>query len=154
MPFLVEEILTMALQMQTKVLIVEDEFLVALHMQMMLTRLGFKIVGIAPDMQAACAFAEEHPDIALVDVNLRDGPTGPQIGAMLAQKFGASVLFITANPRQLSPAQDGPIGVISKPFNDNEVGPVLDFLVKHRQGEPTPPPPGVTLFDNESRRHA
>lgn len=134
--------------MQTTVLIVEDEFLVALHLKMMLTRLGFKIVGIAPDMESAYALGEDQPDIALVDVNLRDGATGLSIGTMLAQKFGASVLFVTANPRQLERIQHGPIGVMSKPFNDNEVGPVLDFLVNHRSGHPTPVPAGVTVFSD------
>lgn len=132
--------------MQTKILIVEDEFLVALHLKMTLTQLGFDVVGIAPDMEAARAFAEHQPDIALVDVNLRDGATGPTIGAMLAREYGASVLFVTANPRQLDVVEPGPIGVMSKPFNDDDIAPVLDFLVSHRQGNATPPPPSVVLF--------
>lgn len=136
--------------MQTKVLIVEDEFIVALHLKQMLTALGFDIVGIAPDLRSASAFAEQHPDIALVDVNLRDGATGPKIGAMLALEYGASVLFVTANPRQIYPVPAGPVGVISKPFNDNEIGPVLDFLVRHREGKTTKTPPNMTLFEDNS----
>ena len=136
--------------MQIKVLIVEDEFLVALPLKITLTRMGFDVVGIAPDTDAACQFAALQPDIALVDINLRDGATGPHIGAMLASDYGASVLYVTANPRQLESVQYGPIGVISKPLNDNDIAPVLDFLVSARQGITTPPPPSVTLFDNDS----
>lgn len=132
--------------MLTKVLIVEDEYIVALHLKHILTGLGFETVGIAPDMTAALAFAECQPDIALVDVNLRDGATGPDIGTALARKFGASVLFVTANPRQLNNVDSGAVGVMSKPFNDNEIGPVLDFLVSHREGHPIDTPHGVTLF--------
>jgi CheY-like chemotaxis protein len=132
--------------MQTKVLIVEDEFIVALHLKHMLTRLGFETVGIAADTKTALAFGEQHPDIALVDVNLRDGATGPNIGTALAQKFGASVLFVTANPRQLNNIDSGAVGVMSKPFNDNDVGPVFDYLVSHRQGHPGATPHGITLF--------
>lgn len=132
--------------MQTKVLIVEDEFIVALNLKRILTRLGFETVGIAPDADTAMALAKEKPDIAIVDVNLRDGATGPKIGATLTHKFGASVLFVTANPRQLMGSEDGAVGVLSKPFNDNQIGPVLDFLVRHRQGKPTPTPPSITLF--------
>ena len=128
--------------MQPKVL----KFLVALNLKRMLTELGFDTVGIAPDMKSALAYAEESPDIALVDVNLRDGETGPTIGVTLAQKYGASVIFITANPQQLSDIGSGPIGVLSKPVNDNEIAPTLDFLVNHREGHPTPAPPNVTLF--------
>lgn len=133
-------------KMQKKVLIVEDEFLVALNLKRMLTKLGFETVGIAPDMDTAMALAEERPDIALVDVNLRDGPTGPKIGAALTHKFGASVLFVTANPRQLKGGEDGAVGVLSKPFNDNEIGPVLEFLVQCHEGQHPPAPPNVTLF--------
>lgn len=141
----------MAKKMQTKILIVEDEFLVALNLQRVLTQLGFETVGIAPDAKSAYEYAEKRPDIALVDVNLRDGETGPEIGEMLAQKYGASVLFVTANPRQLNNLQEGPIGVLSKPFNDNEIEPILDFLVRHRQGEATPPPPpSLKLFNKRS----
>ena len=132
--------------MQTKVLIVEDEFLVALNLKRVLTRLGFETVGIAPDSDTAMALAKEKPDIALVDVNLRDGATGPKIGSALSHKYGASVLFVTANPRQLQGSKDGAVGVLSKPFNDNQIGPVLDFLVSHRQGKPTATPSSITLF--------
>ena len=132
--------------MQTKVLIVEDEFIVALHLKHLLTELGFETIGIAPDEKAALAFGEQHPDIALVDINLRDGATGPNIGTALARKFGASVLFVTANPRQLNNIVSGAVGVMSKPFNDNEIGPVLDFLISHREGHPTETPDGMTLF--------
>lgn len=132
--------------MRTKVLIVEDEFIVALNLKRMLTCLGFETIGIAPDAATAYAFAEQNPDIALVDVNLRDGATGPKIGSLLAHKFGASVLFVTANPNQLDGNEDGAVGVLEKPFNDKEIGPVLDFLVRHRGGQYTPTPSGVTLF--------
>lgn len=134
--------------MKTKVLIVEDEFIVALHLKQILTAHGFEIVGIAPDLSSARAFAEKKPDIALVDVNLRDGPTGPKIGEMLAREYGASVMFLTANPRQLYPVPAGALGVMSKPLNDNEIGMALAFLVRHRLGEPGKPPPNLTLFSD------
>ena len=136
----------MVSEMKPKVLIVEDEFLVALNLKRILSDLGFETVGIAPDTLSAYEYAECKPDIALVDVNLRDGETGPEIGVTLAQKFGASVLFVTANPRQLNGVDSGPVGVLSKPMNDNEVGPVLEFLMNHRHGNSTKPPKNVTVF--------
>lgn len=136
--------------MKTKVLIVEDEFIVALHLKQMLTALGFEIVGIAPDTSSALEFAGQSPDIALVDVNLRDGPTGPKIGELLAREYGASVMFVTANPRQLYPVPAGALGVMSKPLNDNEVSMALEFLVRHRQGEIIKTPPNMTLFRDDT----
>lgn len=137
----------MVSEMNPKVLIVEDEFLVALNLKRILSDFGFETVGIAPDMQSAYQFAECRPDIAFVDVNLRDGETGPAIGVMLAQQYGASVLFVTANPRQLNGVEAGPVGVLSKPMNDNEIGPVLEFLMSHRRGNSILPPKNVRVFN-------
>lgn len=135
--------------MQARVLIVEDEFIVALHLKHVLIKQGFDVVGIAPDLASVVRFADAKPDIALVDVNLRDGPTGPEIGELLARKHGASVMFITANPRQIFPVPSGPLGVVTKPINDNEIGLVLDFIVRHRHGERVEPPANMTLFGTD-----
>ncbi|MBL0925378.1 MAG: response regulator [Sphingomonadaceae bacterium] len=133
--------------MSNKVLIVEDEFLVALNLRQTLSNLGFETVGIAPDAETAFKFAESKPDFALVDVNLRDGETGPQIGRKLAQEYGAVVLFLTANPGQLGEGIDGTIGVLSKPVGDEVVETTLDYLVKYRMGQLASPPPALRVFD-------
>ena len=144
----------MVSEIKPKVLIVEDEFLVAPNLKRILSDLGFETVGIAPDMQSALHYAECKPDIALVDVNLRDGETGPAIGVTLAQKYGTSVLFVTANPKRIIDTEAGPIGVLSKPVNDNEIAPVLDFLMSHRQGNTALPPRNVKVFNWSQARRA
>jgi two-component system, response regulator PdtaR len=133
--------------MSNRVLIVEDEFLVALNLRQTLSGLGFETVGIAPDAETAYQFADRKPDFALVDVNLRDGETGPQIGKKLAQEHGVVVLFVTANPAQLGKGVDGTIGVLSKPVGEDAVETALDYLVKHRLGEFAAPPPALRLFE-------
>jgi two-component system, response regulator PdtaR len=132
--------------MRKKVLIVEDEFLVAMNLENTLKALGYETVGIAPDSHTAYGLAEHRPDIALVDVNLRDGETGPEIGARLAQDFGTSVLFVTANPRQLNDGISGTLGVMQKPYDDEGMSAALEFLVSHRAGAASTPPAAVTLF--------
>lgn len=129
-----------------RILIVEDEFIVALNLRQIVSNKGFNVIGIAPDAATAERLAVEKPDIALVDLNLRDGPTGPQIGAKLSQEHGTSVLFLTANAAQLGDGIAGTIGVLSKPIDEDAIETVLDFLVKHRVGEPASPPPSVRLF--------
>ena len=129
-----------------RILIVEDEFIVALNLRQIMSNMGFEVIGIAPDAATAERLAEAKPDIALVDFNLRDGPTGPQIGAKLSQEHGTTVLFLTANAAQLGEGINGTIGVLSKPVDENSIESVLDFLVKHRVGEPASPPPSVRLF--------
>ena len=66
------------------ILIVEDEILVALEIESVLEELGYTVLGIAADLEGALAYAHHHIDLALVDLNLRDGLTGPEIGATLA----------------------------------------------------------------------
>jgi two-component system, response regulator PdtaR len=136
--------------MTKTVLIVEDEFLVALNLRQTLANLGFNIIGIAPDSETAYRLAEENPDFALVDVNLRDGETGPQIGQKLAREHGAAVLFLTANPALLGQGIDGTIGVMSKPADENAVEIALDYLVKYKTGEMASPPPSVRIFRNDN----
>ncbi|WP_435655914.1 hypothetical protein [Brucella pituitosa] len=71
-----------------KVLIVEDELLLALNLEAHLEFLGRKVVGIAGQAKEAMALTElASHDLALVDVNLRDGLIGPQIAAGLVKKY-------------------------------------------------------------------
>ncbi len=129
-----------------RILIVEDEFIVALNLRQIMSNMGFEVIGIAPDAATAGRLAQGKPDIALVDLNLRDGLTGPQIGAKLSEEHGTSVLFVTANAAQLGDGIKGTIGVLSKPVDEESIESVLDFLVKHRVGELASPPPSVRLF--------
>ncbi|MGL5838981.1 MAG: response regulator [Sphingorhabdus sp.] len=129
-----------------KLLIVEDEFLVALHLRQIVESLGFEVVGIAADADTALKLAGKTPEIALVDVNLRDGETGPEIGKLLASEYGTTVLFITANPTALGEGIAGVVGVLSKPVDNESVESTLDFLVRHRSGEKGSPPPAIRVF--------
>lgn len=138
--------------MGKKILIVEDEFLVALDLCRNLAALGFDTLGIAPDAQTAFQLADEKPDIALVDVNLRDGETGPGIGRKLANEYGAVVLFLTANPAQLGDGVEGTVGCLCKPVDHEEVQKALDFLVTYPDNPAATPPPALRMFRNRNER--
>lgn len=106
--------------MNKKVLIVEDEIFVALEIEQIVEDAGFTVGAIAADRDAALAAAEEC-GIALVDLNLRDGPTGPTIGMELAGQYGIRVIYVTANPAQIGAAADAALGVITKPFRPHSI---------------------------------
>ena len=131
--------------MTAKVMIVEDEMLVACHLESVVEDLGFEPVGIAADTAQARELGERRPDIALVDLNLRDGPTGPAIGAWLGE-LGVTVVFVTANPSALGRGVPGALGVMGKPCDDEGVFAALDFAARRRRGEPAPPPAGLVAF--------
>lgn len=109
-----------------KVLIVEDEIFAALHLEDTVRDLGYEVVGIAPDQPSAMELAAARPDLAFVDLNLRDGPTGPEIARTLAQQFGTKVLILTANPREAGDPFDGLLGVLSKPWAPSDLQRYLD----------------------------
>ena len=109
--------------MRKKVLIVEDEIFVALEIEQIVEDAGFGVGAIAADRAAALAHARDC-DIALVDLNLRDGPTGPQIGMELASQHGVRVIYVTANPAQIGEAAVAALGVITKPI----IAPIRRFI--------------------------
>lgn len=129
-----------------RVLIVEDELLVALELQHVLEDLGCDVVGIAPDSRRARDLAQRDVDIALVDLNLRDGPTGPDVGVELVDR-GITVLFMTANPSLLGEGVPGAVGVLPKPVEQDEVKAAAAYITAMRQGlSPPPPPARMTQF--------
>jgi DNA-binding NarL/FixJ family response regulator len=128
------------------VLIVEDEILVAASLEATVEDLGYEPIGIAPDAESALELAAARPDIALVDLNLRDGETGAQVGARLAAEYGVAVLFITANPRRLGGGIPGTLGVLGKPSDEDTVAAALAYVTQRRMGLAPPPPPAVRPF--------
>lgn len=104
----------------SRVLIVEDEIFVALDIENILLSSGFTVSGIAADRKAALALADEC-DVALVDINLRDGPTGPAIATELAERHGVKVVFVTANPAQIGEAESVATAIVSKPFRSETI---------------------------------
>ena len=132
--------------MSANILIVEDEMLVAIELESILEDLGHCPVGIAPDLSSAEQFSEQPIDLALVDLNLRDGLTGPEIGRRLSQR-GVAVLFITANPRILGSGIAGTIGVLTKPTDEATVRAAVDFALSRRAGAAqVAPPKALKLF--------
>ena len=124
------------------ILIVEDEILVALEMESILEERGYEVVGIASDLQEALAFADRTVDLALVDLNLRDGLTGPEIGRRLANEHRAKVLFVTANPGILGDGIAGTIGVLTKPTDESSLTSARAYALR-RSAEA---PPSLRFF--------
>lgn len=129
-----------------------------MELELVLAEAGCDVVGAAMDSRSALAIAErERPDLALVDVNLLDGLTGPQIAQALVSRYGAAVVFLTANPEQIPEGFAGALGAVSKPFDEHTIRAVVDFarqFIEHRTvGEPprrfrlapwlTTPPDGI-----------
>jgi DNA-binding response OmpR family regulator len=138
-----------------RVLIVEDEALLADELDYIVRRCGGETVGHAMTSGEAVRLAETlHPDLALVDVQLRDGPTGPSAARAIAAGEGSLVLFLTANLKRLPHDMAGACGAMSKPFSEHTVRTALAFLHDCRtEGHARREPPnGLVLSPEFARR--
>ena len=118
-----------------RILIVEDEILIALELESLLHDAGHQVVGIAASSDEAVAMgAEFSPDLAFVDIHLTDGPTGVDVARQLAGEQGIMVLFMTANAKRIPEDFTDAEGVIAKPYTERGVRQALDYVVAKRQG--------------------
>lgn len=130
------------------VLIVEDEVILAVELGFLVREAGCRDVGHAMSSDEAVELARTlKPDLALVDVHLRDGPTGVEVAREIAEHCGGVALFMTANVRRLPPDFAGACGVIGKPYSEHAVKTALGYLeICLREGRaPGPPPLGLQL---------
>ena len=105
-----------------RVLIVEDEILVAIDTRSMLETNGFVVVGVAASAEHAINVAEkERPDLVLMDIRLDGARDGVEAAAEIRQRFDIPTIFVTANAdariRERAKAAR-PIGFLVKPFNE------------------------------------
>ncbi|MFK0385782.1 response regulator [Rhizobium sp. RM] len=131
---------------QPKVLIVEDEFLIAMDIEDSILQAedDADVIGIANRLDQAVALGRDA-DIAFVDVNLADGQTGPEIAKRLSDD-GVIVIFMTANPEVVVNLGIG-AGVITKPVPFDAVEQCLAYAVAKRNGTRAVTPIGMMAFD-------
>ncbi|MBX4940651.1 response regulator [Rhizobium binae] len=131
--------------MKQRVLIVEDEFLIALDLGATVEGMGMQVAGLANDREQALRLAPSA-DIAFVDVNLADGPTGPELGRRLAQEHGIAVVFMTGNPETVADGVKGAVGVVQKPVMPSVVEQLVKYLAARRAGMFAVVPAQMTVF--------
>jgi CheY-like chemotaxis protein len=105
-------------QLASRVLIIEDESIIALHLENMMAELGHEVVGIAATRDEAVRQAlARRPGLVLADVRLADGSSGIDAVAEILRSFDVPVVFITAYPeRLLTGERIEPTYLITKPF--------------------------------------
>ena len=105
------------------VLIVEDEPIVAQHQQAILAEAGYQVLGIAADAEAALAIAQETaPDIAVIDVGLRDHIDGITVGRELKRLYSTALVFVTGQlDRAVRERNELDAVFLGKPFQESEI---------------------------------
>jgi CheY-like chemotaxis protein len=102
-----------------KILIVEDEFFIALEVEEQATSLGHAVVGTAVTAEEAIRMAgERRPDVVLMDIRLAGATDGIAAALAIRSQYGIESVFVTANtdPHTLMRAKAiKPLGVLEKP---------------------------------------
>ena len=131
----------MPLRSPLRVLIVEDEALLAMQLEAMLADAGHEVVGWAMNSSEAMQlFQRAQPDLAFVDLQLADGATGIEVARQIRASDSSVVVFITANAKMLPEDFAGAVGVIRKPYSTQGIEAALTYLY---EGIRTPPPGGA-----------
>lgn len=127
--------------MNAKILIVEDQFIEANNLQMILERAGYQVCTIARSVPIALRIIEnENPEMVLLDIHLQGDLTGIDLAKELRKKQIAFVYLSANSNRQIFDAAKAtkPYGFLVKPFREKDVLVMLDIAwYLHQQYQET-----------------
>ncbi len=110
---------------QVRILIVEDEPLIALDLRAHLEELGYEVSGACDNaLDAMAEIVERKPDLLLLDINLGDGADGVQLAEKVKAKHRIPFIFVTSHSDKATLERVKPLrpaGFIIKPFDENDL---------------------------------
>ncbi len=119
--------------MEARVLIVEDEALIALHLEQLVLEAGHRVIGIAFDPEEAQAIARtERPDFAFVDMRLRGGTSGLDVARYLRKEYNVPSILVSGNldkTNMEAAAGIEPVAMIGKPFMPVTIAGAIDMAL-------------------------
>ncbi|MFV8353355.1 response regulator transcription factor [Flavobacterium sp. XS2P14] len=121
--------------MNKKILVVEDESLIALDIKFILEKEGYDVITNIKTVETAIACIEEHnPDMVLIDINLNQNKDGVDLGTYLLAKDTIPYIYITSysNKVVLDRVNDTrPHGYIVKPFRAENLITTLSVVLNN-----------------------
>ncbi|MCB0489842.1 MAG: LytTR family transcriptional regulator DNA-binding domain-containing protein [Cyclobacteriaceae bacterium] len=135
-----------------KLLIVEDEMIIANDMKMMLESIGYEISGIAKSVEKAVDILNERkPDLALIDINLGKGMEGIGLGRIVRDRHHIPFIFCTSysDKKTVDEAkQVNPASYLVKPFNKEDLFVAIEIALTNFSGGTEQQPNDVILNDS------
>jgi two-component system, response regulator PdtaR len=117
-----------------RILVVEDELIVALDLEETLKGLGHEVIAVASTAREAIEAAGQHePDVVLMDINLGPGPDGIEAARQISALLGIRSIFLSAyagDRNQRRAETVGPIAFLKKPANTAELTKALGAAVE------------------------
>lgn len=126
-----------ALDMKSKILIVEDELIEAMNFKQFLISFGYDVVGISSTGEDAIEkVAVLRPDLVLMDVVLKGEMDGIEAAAIIKDDFDIPVIYLTAHPEESTIKRaklTAPYGYLVKPVNKTDLKNAIELaLYKHQ----------------------
>lgn len=113
-----------------RILVVEDEFLIATECEFILADAGHEVVGVAADRDEALLLAERtRPDLVLMDIRLRRGDDGIAAATDILRRLGIRSIFVSAHGERetrLRGRAAEPLGWVMKPYTPKALLDALD----------------------------
>lgn len=111
--------------MSIKVFIVEDEFAIAMDMELRLSQMGYQVLGTADNYQDLLSFLSHTlPDVLLMDIHIKGDKNGIDTAKELHKQYDIPIIFVTAfaDSKTFQEAvKTHPFGYLTKPFKDADL---------------------------------
>lgn len=125
------------MEKKVRILIVEDESIIALDIKKTVLALGYEVCGLAASAEEAVNRADlNKPDLILMDINLKSGGSGVEASRIIHKKNNIPVIYLTGlvDQKTLEEAKiTEPFGYVLKPFSKPSLRTAIEMaLYKHK----------------------
>ncbi|MCX5812299.1 MAG: PAS domain S-box protein [Proteobacteria bacterium] len=122
-----------------RIMVVDDEAIIATHIKEYLTEIGHEVVGVATSGNKSVEMAGHlKPDIILMDIVMQGGPDGIEAAKTITARHGIPIIFLTAymDFEYIERAKEAePYGYLTKPFQKTEVRIVIEIALNKKNIE-------------------
>ena len=127
-----------------KVLIAEDDLMIADMSEDVLVEQGYEVCGIGRTVAQAVTLGRRHlPDLAIIDMRLADGGRGSEVAAQLVDLERLGILYVTGNISSVDPENSRGHGCLAKPYLFSDLVRGLEIVSELIDtGKASPPFPG------------
>jgi DNA-binding response OmpR family regulator len=134
--------------MSMRIIVVEDEAIIALCIGMTLQEAGHEVLGPVASFDSCLKLVEQEvPELALIDINLEKGGSGIDVARVLLDRWRVMSIFVSSQHRQARDNMEAAIGCLDKPFATRSLVETIEVAKDLKQGViPLTLPEGLDLF--------
>jgi DNA-binding LytR/AlgR family response regulator len=124
---------------KSKILIVEDEMIIAADLSLQLTKLGYQVIGIQTHGEDALKTVDQNrPDIVIMDIVLSGEMNGIQAAQIIHDKYNIPIIYLTSNADDATfqkAKATKPYAFISKPFRREDLSRAIELTIERTEME-------------------